>query len=160
MVTTRRRATSWYLSPRTVGLPTPRLSGDVGPSRIFVARWEDANGRGSFTPWLDVQLEQAAGGGTTLGGRIGLYPAAGELLAILDGIFGLAAVALVPVGTALLVQGNLRGLVLMLVPLSMAVLAAGITISGLRSLERGIPKLIQEVNGVLNSTATFTGPAA
>jgi hypothetical protein len=159
-VTTRRGATSWYLDPRTVGLPTPRLSGDVGLSRIVVARWEDANGRGSFTPWLNVQLEPPAGGGATLRGMIGLHPAMGGFMPVFAVVSAVLLVTLMAGGTGLLVHGDPKGLVFVLMPLALAAFGAGIFIAGLRSLERGIPKLIQEMNGILDSTATFTGAAA
>lgn len=162
MVTTHRGATSWYLDRRTVGRPTPRLRGDVGPSLVSVARFEDASGRGSFAPWLDVRLEPAAGGGTTLTGRIGLHPAVQRLMPVITGSFGLLAMALAAGGIVLLVHGDLSGLPFVLVPLAMTAFLAVLDVAGRRSLERNIPKLIQEMNRVLDSTATFTGhtPAA
>ncbi len=160
MVTTHRGATSWYLDRRTVGHPAPRLRGDVCPPRIFVARFEDASGRNSFAPWLDARLEPGAAGGTTLTGRIGLHPNVVGLMPVLAGFFGLLAMAGVVGGIVQLVRGELRGLPFALVPLAMITLMAGLNVAGLRSLERDIPKLIQEMNGVLDSTATFTGPAA
>lgn len=160
MVTTRRGAASWYLDSRTVGRPAPRLRGDAGPSRIFVARFEDASGRNSFVPWLDVRLEPAAGGGTTLTGRIGLHPNVARLTPVIAGSFGLLALAGAAGGIALLIRGDLRGLPFVLGLLAITTFMVGLNVAGLRSLERDIPDLIQEMNGVLDSTATFTGPAA
>jgi hypothetical protein len=159
MVSTHRGATSWYIDARTVGRPEPRLRGDVGPSRIFVAQWKDASGRGSFVPWLDVRLEPAAGGRATLTGKIGLYPGVREVTAAVAGGGGLICMAMVVAGIALLVRGQLGGLPLLLWPLGMAAFIAVFTVASLRSLERDIPKLVQEINDVLDSTATFTSPA-
>lgn len=159
-VTTRRRATSWYLDSRTVGRAEPRLLGDVGRSRIFVARWQDTTGRNSFTPWLDARPEPAAAGGTTLTGSIGLNPAAGGLIQAVDWGSGLIVLAAIAGGISLLARGDLSGLVFVLGPLALAAFGTGLNAVGLRSLERDLPKLIQEINGLLDSTATFTGPAA
>lgn len=150
-VTTRRGATSWHLDPQNAGRPAPRLRGDVGPSRIFVARFQDASGRNSFAPWLDARPEPAAGGGTALTGKIGLHPNVAWLIPVMAGFFGLAALAGPAGGIALLIHGELRGLPLVLVPLALATLMVGINVAGLRSLERNIPRLIQEMNGVLGS---------
>lgn len=158
MVTTRRGA-SWYLDRRTVGRPAPRLRGDVGASGILVARWEDARGRNSFAPCLEARLQAGAGGGTTLTGRVGLHPSMRRLMPVIAGVGGLIAVSLLASGIVTLVRGHLTGLPFVLGPLGLATFVTGLDIAGLRSLERGIPKLLQELNGVLDSTATFAGPA-
>jgi hypothetical protein len=82
------------------------------------------------------------------------------LMPVIAGCFGLLAMAGIDGGIVRLVRGDLSGLLLVLGPLAMAAFLAGLDVAGLRSLERDIPKLIQEMNGVLDSTATFTGPAA
>jgi hypothetical protein len=43
----------------------------------------------------------------------------------------------------------------MLIPLVIAAFFAGVSVAGLRSMERDIPKLIGEVNGILDSIATL-----
>jgi hypothetical protein len=64
-------------------------------------------------------------------------------------------------GAALLAAGHLRGLLpAVLIPLALSILLVSLNVVGMRSLEREIPKLIQEVNGILDSTATFLGRAA
>jgi hypothetical protein len=161
LVTTQRGTTSWYLDPRTAGRPDPRLRGDVGPSRLSVARFEDASGRNSFAPWLDARLEPDPGGGTTLRGRIGLHPAVRILIPLIAGVGGLIAVAAVLGGIALLVHGHLSGLLpAVLIPLGMTAFFAGFNVVGLRSLERDIPKLVEEMNSILDSTATLAEPAS
>jgi hypothetical protein len=45
----------------------------------------------------------------------------------------------------------------MLIPLVIAAFFAGVSVAGLRSMERDIPKLIGEVNGILDSIATLAG---
>lgn len=157
LATTQRTATSWYLDPRTAGRPEPRLRGDVGPSRIFVARFEDAQGRNSFAPWLDGRLEPTAGGGAALAGRIGLHPAVRRLLRLIAWVGALMAVIAVSGGIALLADGHLSRVPPMLILLVLATFFAGSSVAGLRSLERDIPKLIDEVNGLLDSVATLAG---
>jgi hypothetical protein len=160
-VTTQRGSTSWYLDPRNASRPDPRLRGDVGPSRISVARFEDAAGRNSYAPWLDARLESAAGGGTTLTGRVGLHPAVTVLIPMIAGVGGLLALGALAGGVALLVSGHLSGLLpAVLIPLALTAFIVSFNTVGLRSLERDIPKLIQEMNEILGSTATFPSPAA
>jgi hypothetical protein len=161
VVTTQRGASSRYLGPRNAGLPEPRLRGNVGPSGIFVARFEDAAGRNSFAPWLGARLEPVAGGGATLRGTIGLHPAVRVVSLVIAGVWGLLVVAAVAGGVALLAHGHLSGLLpAVLVPLAMTAFIAGFNVVGLRSLERDIPKLIQEMNAILGLSGTFPGLAA
>lgn len=160
-VAERRGAASWYLSSRTVGCPEPRLRGDVGPSRILVAEWKAASGRNSFVPWLDARLEPDGEGRTTLRGQIGLRPEVVTVLALTAAVGGLVCMAVVVSGIAVLVHGHLSGLPLALGPFAIAAFAAGINFEGLRSLERDIPKLMWQINAVLDSTsADFASPAA
>jgi hypothetical protein len=160
-VSTQRGATSWYLSSRTVGRPEPRLRGDVRPSRIIVAEWKAASGRNSFAPWLDARLEPDGAGRTTVRGQIGLRPEVVTVLSFTAGVGGLICVAMAVGGIAVLARGQLSGLPLALSSFALATFIAGINFAGLRSLERDIPKLIQEVNAVLDSTSSdFVGSTA
>jgi hypothetical protein len=119
-------------------------------------------------PWLDLRLEQSASGPTTLRGTVGPHPNwlgtvgqdpdAQRAVPMLAGFLGLIAVAGVAGFIYLLVQGDFSRLPIMLIPLGLAAVFVGVWVSGLRQLERGIPKLVQEVNDVLDSTATFTAP--
>ena len=69
--------------------------------------------------------------------------------------------AMVVSGIAVLAHGHLSGLPLALWPFAMAAFISGTNFAGLRSLERDIPKLIREINAVLDSTnADFASPAA
>jgi len=161
LVTTTRGETSWYLDPRTAGRPEPRLRGNVGPSGLFVtrlsvARWKHAGG--SFAAWLDARLEPAAGEGTRLQGTIGLGPAARTVISLNALVYALMAVAACSGGIALVVQGHPGAVALaVLAPIGLAALFAGFSVAGLRSLERDIPKLIGEINGLLDSSATSPG---
>jgi hypothetical protein len=160
-VTTKRGGTSWYLDPRTVGRPEPRLRGDAGPSRILVARFADAAGRNSFAPWLDARLEPAAGGGTTLTGTIGLHPAVRVFMPVFAGVAGLIAVAAVAGGIRLLVLGYLSGLVpAVLVPLAMAAVIAALRASSLQLPQRYAGELLRDVDEILGPGAASAGPAA
>jgi hypothetical protein len=73
---------------------------------------------------------------------------------------GLIAVTGVTSAIVLLARGHLSGLGATLLPLCMIAVFAALNAAGLRSLERGTPKLIGELNRMLDSTATFTGPAS
>jgi hypothetical protein len=159
-VTTQRGANSWYFDHRSARSPEPRLRGNVGPSWISVARFEEAARRNSFAPWLDARAEPATGGGTTFTGRIGLQPAVRLLISVMAGIWGLIALAGVTGGVVLMIRGHLSGLAALLIPLGVIAAFAAFNTVGLRSLERGTPKLVEELNGILDSTATFTGPAS
>lgn len=48
----------------------------------------------------------------------------------------------------------------MLIPVALITFSASLIAIGMRSLQREIPDLIQEVNAILDSTATFACPAA
>jgi hypothetical protein len=159
-VTTQHRLTSWYFDHRSARRPEPRLRGNIGPSWISVALYEEVAGRNSFAPWLDARPEPSGGGGTTFTGRIGLLPAVRVLISFMAAVWGLIAVAGFTGGVVLLVGGHLSGLAAMLIPLGVIAVFAAFNAAGLRSLERGTPKLIEELNAILNSTVTFTGPAS
>ncbi len=160
VVTTQRGLTSWHIDPRNAGHPAPRFRGDLGPSRVLVARFEDATGRNSFAPWLDASFEAAATGGATLTGTIGLHPAVRVLGPVIAAVAGLIALGGLAAGIAQLASGHLGGsLPVMLIPLALIAGIAGISAVGLRSLVRQIPKLIQEMKEILGSTAACR-PAA
>lgn len=78
----------------------------------------------------------------------------------MTGVWGLAAVGGFTGGVVLLVRGHLSGLAALLIPLGVIAAFAAFNTAGLRSLERGTPKLVEELNRILGSTATFTGPAS
>jgi hypothetical protein len=127
----------------------------------LVAEWKAASGQNSFVPWLDARLEPDGEGRTALRGRIGLRPGVVTVLALIAGVGGLICLVMVATGIVVLAHGHLSGLPLALWPFAMAAFIAGINFAGLRSLERDIPKLIREVNAVLDSTnADFASPAA
>ena len=159
-VTTSRGATSWYLDSRTVGRPDPRFRGVVGRSWIQVARFQAASGRGSYVPWLVAGPWVSDDGGTEFRGWIGPPPAVAGFLPWFAGFACLASLGLLVAGVAPLVLGHVIGLVpTVLFPLP-AIWLAGMNAAGRRSLEREAPKLIEELNGVLGSTAAFPGSSA
>ncbi len=145
MVNTTRGMTSWYLDPQTAGRPEPRFRGDIGPSRIFVARFADTARGNSFVPWLDARLEPAAGGGPCWPGRSGCTrPCA--FIPVFASVAGLIAVAVLAEGVHLLVSGHLSGLVpAVLAPLALAALIAGLRAASLRLPERQVGELLREM---------------
>jgi hypothetical protein len=118
-----------------------------------VAEWKTASGRNSFAPWLDARLEPDGDGRTTLRGQIGLHPQMLPLSALIAGAGGLICMVMVVTGIAMLARGHLSGLPFVLLPFALAAFIAGFNFAGLRSLERDIPKLIREINAVLDSTS-------
>jgi hypothetical protein len=159
-VTTVRGPTAWYLDPKTALRPDPRLRGDLGPSGISVVRWPAARGRPhSFQPWLRVRPEPAAGGGTTLTGTIGITPEERAVLWIIYGATGLIALGAIAGGIGILANGDIAGVLALLLPFALFAFPAGLSAAGLRLLEADIPRLIEEVNEILGSVATFPGPA-
>jgi hypothetical protein len=126
-----------------------------------VAEWKAAGGRNSFVPWLDARIEPDGEGGTTLRGQIGLRPEVLTVSALIAGAGGLICMAMVVSGIALLASGHLSGLRFVLLPFGIAAFIAGINFAGLRSLERDVPRLVQEINAVLDSaSADFASPTA
>jgi hypothetical protein len=62
-------------------------------------------------------------------------------------------------GVALLASGHISGsLPAVLIPFALTAFIVGSNVAGLRSLDRDIPKLIQEMNGILGSAVTFPQP--
>jgi hypothetical protein len=156
-VTTSRGAMSWYLDPRTAVRPDPRFRGDVGRSWIRVARFQAASGRGSFVAWLDAEPWVSDDGGTELRGWIAPPPATAGFLPMVAVVACLASLGLLAAGVAQLVLGHVIGLVpALLFPLP-AIAMAAINATGRWSLEQEAAKLVDELNGVLGSTATFPG---
>jgi hypothetical protein len=78
------------------------------------------------------------------------------MMRLIAGVCALIAIAAVGGGIALLVHGHLSGLPTVLMAFGMAAFLAGFNVAGARSLERDIPKLVEEMNGILDSTATLT----
>jgi hypothetical protein len=151
-VTTQRSAFSWRMDPANDRRADPLLGGTLGPAWISVARFEDTAGRNSFAPWLRARLE-SNGEGTTLTGTVGLAPAVARLLPALIAAGGLIFACLLVAGIALLARGHLNGLPFVLGPLALAGFFALIITAGLRSLDRHVPLLIEDVNEILGSTA-------
>lgn len=162
-VTARHGLGAWYRDPQNYiyHRGDPRLMGTVDLYQISVSRYPEAAGRNSFAPLLQAQMEAAAGGGTTLRGSIGLHPAVRVVLPAMAVVWGAAVLVPFAVGIGRLVTGHINGLLLTcLSPLLWAVPMVGITFIGVRSLKNGIPKLIDEICGILDASATFPGPAA
>jgi hypothetical protein len=96
-----------------------------------------------------------------LTGRVGLNPAVKALIPVITGVGALIALGELAGGVSLLAAGHLGGLLpAVLIPLALITLLVSLNVVGLRSLDRETPKFIQEVNGILDSTATLPGPAA
>lgn len=149
---TTRQGFSWYLAAKNVGAPDPRFRGDVGPSRILVARFDDTLGRNSFAPWLDTRAEPAADGGTILTGRIGLHPFVRVLIPVILGAGTLMMLGLLVAGAVQLAAGRFgQSLPFVVLPPIAIAFMVGCNATGLRSLERGIPELIREMNEILGS---------
>lgn len=152
--------TSWYLNWRTAGRPVPRFRGDIGLSRIFVARFAAAARRNSFVPWLDARLDPAADGGPrwpndrAVPRRLGVYPCV--RWRDRPDSRGRPRGGCSPSGA-----GDLSGLVpAVLASLALTALIAGLRAASLRWPERRAGELLREVNELLGSAAACVGPAA
>jgi hypothetical protein len=149
---TTRRGFTWYLTSKNARRPNPRLRGRVGLSGILVAQFEDTLRRDSFVPWLNIRPEPAAGGGRILAGRIGLHPAVRMLTAVISGAGDLIALGGLVVGVVQLVSGQAgTALPFVVIPLILIAGIMGVNAVGSRSMERKIPKLIQEMNEIIGS---------
>jgi hypothetical protein len=63
-------------------------------------------------------------------------------------------------GIAISVSGHLgESVPAVLIPLALIMLMIGINVTGRRSLEQKVPRLVQEVNSVLDSSVIFLGTA-
>ena len=152
-VTTKRTTTSWYLDTKTTVLPNPRFWGDISPSGITIVEFEDASERAvSYSPQLCVRPEPAADGGTTLTGTIGMEPYKKDVIRVMTVGACLMGLVGIGVGIAILVGGNLTGLLLVLVLPLMVGGFVGFSVQGLPFLEEHIAKLIGDVNKTLGST--------
>lgn len=159
-VTTTRTPGSWYLDTWTAVLPNPRFWGDASPSGISIVQFEGAGGRASFVPQLRIRPEPAAGDGTTLTGTIGMSQDSKDIMRVLIGGLSIICLGFITGGIVTLAHGDISGIVLLLLPLLASGFAAAFSSDGLRSLEEGIPKLIEDVNKTLGSTATFPDRSA
>jgi hypothetical protein len=154
LVTTQRSFTSWHLDAHNASCRAPQFRGTISQSWISVARFEDAAGRNSFAPWLQARLEGSVSGGTTLTGSIGLHPAVRVVIPILAAVAGLIAVSAFAGGVVMLISGHVSGaLPAVLMPLALTAFIAGFYAAGLKTLNRAIPKLVQELNATLGSSA-------
>ncbi len=83
-----------------------------------------------------------------------------QLLPVSSAIACLISLGILAAGVVQLASGRMSGLLPALLFWVPAAAMAGFSVLGLRSLERDIPKLLEEVNGVLDSTAAFPRSSA
>jgi hypothetical protein len=95
-----------------------------------------------------------------LTGLVGPDPALPASLAMGTGLTCLAGLGILTAGIAQLVSGHVIGLAPALLCWLPATAMTGFSVAGRRQLERDLSKLIEEVNGVLGSTAAFPGSSA
>ena len=152
-VTSERGYVAWHLDPRSLRRTKPRLRGQVSGQQASVTRFVFTSRRSSFAAWLDVRLEPSAGGGTTLTGQAGLPAAVRTSLAIVAGLFGLSALTTAGAGVELLATGRLAGLLTIIAAaLAGVALAAVVRLFGSWATRREIPKLLDEVDAILDSS--------
>lgn len=146
---TDSRGASWYLGSRTADRPVPRLRGQAGPYGIFVARFPESSGRGSFTPWLDARLEPADGGGTRLTGMVGLHPSVRGLLPVLVVVWVLIAAGFLAGSIKLASAGHFAALETAVPALfTVVVLIAGLRAAGQSSLLRAAV-LLEDIGEII-----------
>lgn len=166
---TTKRGPSWYLDPRTAGLPEPRLRGEVGAARILVTRSAMGSRGDGHLPWLDGRLEPDANGGARLTGLAGQWAGAGvrpragsrpgkrQVFLALAGVGLLFVATLTGTVTMMLVSPGSLGywLPFVLGPWAGAAMAVAILASNRWQLQQGIPALVEEVSAILNATVTW-----
>jgi hypothetical protein len=157
---TTARGSTWYLDARTAGKPDPRFRGTVTPRWIRVARFSQAIGRNSFVPWLQGCLQAESGGGTSFTGQVGPDQAARVVLGVITGMFGVFSLISLAADVSMAKAGDLGGhLAFALIPLALDAFLVGMIVAAKRSVRQEIPRLIQAVNEVLDSTVTSQAAA-
>jgi hypothetical protein len=143
---TSQRGYTAFLDKTRYGLPDPRFRGEVGPGWFSVAPFSDTLGRDSFVPWVEARCAPS-NNGATFTGKAGLKQDQRLGVLIITLLCALVGLVLLVVGIA---SGPwmfvILGLVFMLLP-------AGAVVGGLRQVERRTPKLLEDLNRLLDSTS-------
>ena len=107
--------------------------------------------------WLEGRLDPAARG-TTVSGRIGLSRGVKVMAPVTTAVGCLIALTGLAAGIAILVSDHLgESAPAVLIPLALILLMTGINATWRRSLEQKVPRLVQEVNSILDSIIIFFG---
>ena len=147
---TQSQGSLWYLNSRNVGHKEPLFRGTLGPTGLSIARFSETLGRSSYVPRLQATLAIGPDGGTLLRGWVGLSRQVRTVL-YLTVIIGVPiAAGIFTVGVALLAQGKgVSALPPLLIPLALVGFGLTMFTSGMRSLRRGVPPLLNDVTTLL-----------
>jgi hypothetical protein len=130
------------------------LQGQVSPAVIRVARRQPAGTRNSLLAWFVGRIEQASDGGTLVAGTIGPDEANQVVFAVISAVWLLIGGSMLAIGLWSLVSGPPE-LPFLLIPLAAAAVYVGFLVVGPRWVGREIQELLDELNAILDSTATF-----
>ena len=132
------------------------LQGRVSPELIRVARRRPFNSRNGLEAWFSGQIEQAPDGGTLVVGTAGPHPTAPVVFAGVSLVWLVVAGGMFADGLSSLVSGH-PVLPLLLIPIVFAAVYVFILVAGPPRARNEIQELLDELNMILDSTATFTG---
>ena len=133
-----------------------RLQGRVSPDLIRVARRQPFNSRNSLVAWFRGRIEPAPEGGTLVAGTIGPHPAAQLTFAGVSLVWLLIAGGMFAAGLSSLAFGH-PVLPLLLIPIVFAAVYVLVLVVGPPMVRNEIQKLLDELNTILDSKATFPG---
>lgn len=136
------------------GRPAWRLRGEVRLSYVSVGLFGDGSSR--YKAVLAAHADpEAGGGGTSLSGQIGPLGQQWEADVFGTWMFGLVTVG---VSAWAIASGHVASaLFFVLVLLGITAIYAGRMMGGLRSLRREIPRLLEEVTGIIDATEASSG---
>jgi hypothetical protein len=130
------------------------LQGLVSPALIRVARRQPPNSRNSLLAWFNGRIEQAPDGGTLVAGAIGPDPANQAVFAAISLVWLMVGGIMFATGVSSLVSGPPE-LPFLLIPMAFAACYLLVLVVGPRKAGREIQELLDELNAILDSTATF-----
>jgi hypothetical protein len=132
------------------------LQGRVSPDLIRVVRRQPFNSRNSLVAWFCGRIELAPDGGTLVAGTVGPHPAAQMTFAGVSLVWPLVIGGLVAGGLSSLASGH-PVLPLLLLPIVFAAVYVLIFVIGPPRVRNEIQELLDELNTILDSKATFPG---
>jgi hypothetical protein len=130
------------------------LQGRVGPDLIRVTRRQPRSSRNGLEASFSGRIEQAPDGGTLVAGTVGLHP----ITPVIFGVMSLGGLLILGStfanGLSSLVSGHPE-LPELLIPIAFATFYVLILVASPPAARSEIQELLNELNTILDSTATF-----
>ncbi len=146
----RRLAAATGRGPIWIASSLP-LEGRVSPDLIRVVRRQSRN---SLTAWFSGRIEQAPNGGGLVAGTVGPNPAVAAVFTLISLGWLLVFGVMLAAGLSTLGSSH-RQLPLILIPIGFAAVYVLVLVVGPPIARYEIRKLLDELNTILDSTATF-----